>query len=106
DLEVALLVANDDHVGAERDLTTPDACTVWPRRERVRRIRVEALFHPIPALLDLLAREAEGLGDVAELVRAELAEVGGSDRSELRRHVFADLGERDYLSEATLPCVS
>src|SRR5438034_2563167 len=51
DLEVALLVADDDHVGAERDLTTTDARAVRPRRERVRGIRIEALLHPVPRAL-------------------------------------------------------
>src|SRR5205085_9675566 len=43
DLELALLVAIDDHVRPQRDLTTADARAVRPGGEGMRRVRVETL---------------------------------------------------------------
>ena len=106
DLEVALLVPEDDHIGPECDLPAADARAVGARSEGVSRIRVEALLHPIPVLLDVLAADAQGLGDVAEFVLAELAKVVGDDRTHVCRDLLANLGEVVDLDQQALAGVA
>ena len=63
------------------------------------RVRVEVRLHVVPRVVDFLARDAQRLRDVAELVLAESAEVIGDDLLRVRRHRLADLLEMLDLHE-------
>ena len=89
----------DDHVGSQADLAAADARAIRPGGEALRRMRVEVVLYVVPRGLDLVARDAERLRDVAELVLAELAEVVGDDLLDVRRDFLADLLEVLHLDE-------
>src|SRR5438270_776402 len=92
--------------GRSTNLPAADARAVGARSEGVSRIRVEALLHPIPVLLDVLAADAQGLGDVAEFVLAEFAKVVGDDRTHVCRDLLANLGEVVDLDQQALAGVA
>ncbi len=62
-------------------------------------MRVEVVLYVVPRGLHLVARDAERLRDIAELVLAELAEVVGDDLLDVRRHRLADLLEVLHLDQ-------
>ncbi len=99
DLVVTALRFGDDHVRTQADFAPPDARAVRPRGESLRWVRVEVVLYVIPRSLDLVARDAERLRNVAELVLTELAEVLGDDLAHVNGNVLADLLEVFHLDQ-------
>ena len=56
--------------------------------------------------MDVLAADAQGLGDVAEFVLPKLAKVVGDDRTRVSRNFLADLGEVVDLDQQALAGVA
>ena len=70
-------------------------------------MRVEVRGDVVERALDLVARDAESLRDIAELVLPHLAEVVGDDLAHMRRDLVADLFEMLHLDQqalANVPC--